>query len=80
MEFFRALSLLALTTDAVYATVKTTTYETVLGTATIAPEPRGRGTFGILFSCSATFFFCVWTAVHPNTIPGLSPGNRVSTS
>jgi hypothetical protein len=28
-------------------------------------EPSGRGTIGILVSCSATYIFCVWTTVAP---------------
>ncbi|KAI5812703.1 hypothetical protein BZA77DRAFT_358905 [Pyronema omphalodes] len=32
------------------------------------PEPKGRGTIGILLSCSLTFLFCIWTAVHPNVL------------
>ncbi|KAI5815620.1 hypothetical protein BZA77DRAFT_355116 [Pyronema omphalodes] len=35
-------------------------------------EPRGRGTWGILISCTATFAFCVWTTVHPNILPDAS--------
>ncbi|KAK0748682.1 hypothetical protein B0T21DRAFT_407173 [Apiosordaria backusii] len=30
------------------------------------PEPRGRGTYGILSSCVITMILCVWTAVHLN--------------
>jgi hypothetical protein len=35
-----------------------------------APEPRGRGTIGLLWSCFATLFLGTWTAIHPN-LPGL---------
>jgi hypothetical protein len=31
-----------------------------------APEPRGRGTVGLLWSCFATIFLCTWNAIHPN--------------
>lgn len=59
----------ATTTDSVVIT----TYGKTHGLqATFASEPRGRGTVSILISCSATFFFCVWTAMHPNIIPGVS--------
>jgi hypothetical protein len=36
-----------------------------------APEPRGRGTLGLLWSCFATLFLCTWSAIHPN-LPGLN--------
>jgi hypothetical protein len=36
-----------------------------------APEPRGRGTIGLLWSCFATIFLCTWNAIHPN-LPGLN--------
>jgi hypothetical protein len=35
-----------------------------------APEPRGRGTIGLLWSCFATIFLGTWTAIHPH-LPGL---------
>jgi hypothetical protein len=28
------------------------------------PEPQGRGTFGLVWSCFATIFICVWNALH----------------
>jgi hypothetical protein len=36
-----------------------------------APEPRGRGTIGLLWSCFATIFLCTWNAIHPN-LPGIN--------
>jgi hypothetical protein len=30
------------------------------------PEPQGRGTIGLLWSCLATIFICVWSALHLN--------------
>jgi hypothetical protein len=36
-----------------------------------APEPQGRGTIGLLWSCFATIFLCTWNAIHPN-LPGLN--------
>lgn len=36
---------------------------------TFVPEPRGRGTIGILWSCVITLGLCVWTSVHPDVIP-----------
>ncbi|PSN70980.1 hypothetical protein BS50DRAFT_545993 [Corynespora cassiicola Philippines] len=30
------------------------------------PEPNGRGTIGLLWSCFATIFLCTWSAIHPN--------------
>ncbi|KAI5839471.1 hypothetical protein DFP73DRAFT_483822, partial [Morchella snyderi] len=41
-------------------------YHTPLGKVKFHAEPLGRGTVGIIFSCTATYIFCVWTAVHPN--------------
>jgi hypothetical protein len=35
------------------------------------PEPRGRGTIGLLWSCFATIFLCTWNAIHPN-LPALN--------
>jgi hypothetical protein len=35
-----------------------------------APEPRGRGTVGLLWGCFATMFLCTWNAIHLN-LPGL---------
>lgn len=35
-------------------------------------EPRGRGTFGLVTNCLATYFLCVWTAIHPDIIPNPS--------
>ncbi|KAL8949030.1 MAG: hypothetical protein Q9222_004826 [Ikaeria aurantiellina] len=34
------------------------------------PEPDGRGTWGLLYSCVFTLVLCVWTAIHPN-LPSL---------
>ncbi|KAK1625328.1 hypothetical protein BDP81DRAFT_463878 [Colletotrichum phormii] len=31
-----------------------------------APEPNGRGTFGLICSCVLTLTICVWTALHLN--------------
>jgi len=52
-------------------------HETTLGPLVFATEPQGRGTWGILFSCTTTFGFCVWTAVHPNVIPDISDSYRL---
>ena len=30
------------------------------------PEPRTRGTWAILYSCTFTIFLCVYTAIHMN--------------
>ena len=51
--------------------------EITLGPMTFWPEPKGRGTWSILFSCTTTFVFCVWTAVHPNVIPNVSDNYRL---
>lgn len=81
MAFLRTCAFLALMVAAASAAppqnTTTTTYELGLGLeATVGAEPRGRGTFGIVFSCTATFAFCVWTAVHTNIIAGGSVWNR----
>ncbi|CCX34769.1 Similar to hypothetical protein TRIVIDRAFT_191998 [Trichoderma virens Gv29-8]; acc. no. EHK21704 [Pyronema omphalodes CBS 100304] len=39
-------------------------------------QPRGRGTWGILLSCTTTFVFCVWTTIHPNVIPNSKGSQR----
>lgn len=46
----------------------TTTTERPLVSIIYMPEPKGRGTWGILFSSTATFAFCIWTAMHPNVL------------
>ena len=30
------------------------------------PDPNGRGTWSLLYSCAFTTVFCVWTAIHLN--------------
>ena len=52
------------------------TKDTSVGRMTFAAEPTGRGTWRILFSCTATFVFCVWTAVHPDVLPGATRRDR----
>lgn len=74
---FALLIVLAILLMAVPMNVTRTTYDTILGRAPIGGEPHGRGTFGIIFSSSVTFFFCVWTAVHPNIITGASMWYRL---
>lgn len=32
-------------------------------------EPRGRGTIGIIKSCTATFIICIWTSMHADIPP-----------
>jgi len=49
---------------------------TPLGSMTFAKEPEGRGTWSIILSCTATFIFCVWTAMHPDIVPELSDWYR----
>lgn len=39
-------------------------------------EPRGRGTMGLIWSCSATFIVCIWTSVHTD-IPPLHASNLI---
>ena len=64
-------------TENLTAGVHVYNHRTSLGNMTFATEPRGRGTWSIIFSCTTTFVFCVWTAVHPDTIPGLKEGHRI---
>ncbi|THV64358.1 hypothetical protein D6D28_09968 [Aureobasidium pullulans] len=40
--------------------------QTANQTATWHPEPRGRGTFGLLSSCITTLVLCVYTTIHLN--------------
>ncbi|KAI5817918.1 hypothetical protein BZA77DRAFT_365955 [Pyronema omphalodes] len=51
--------------------------DTTVGRITFASEPRGRGTVGILLSCTFTFVFCIWTVVHPNIIADSTLWSRV---
>ena len=57
-------------------TTATTNQDTAMGNRSFTSEPRGRGTWDHLFSCSVTFGICVWTAIHPNVIVGASPWDR----
>lgn len=41
------------------------------GTVGWAPEPQGRGTIGLIWSCLATIFLCTWNVVHPK-LPALN--------
>ncbi|OAK96041.1 hypothetical protein IQ06DRAFT_352285 [Phaeosphaeriaceae sp. SRC1lsM3a] len=42
-----------------------------------APNPDGRGTIDLLWSCFATVFLCTWSAIHPN-LPALGEkGSRI---
>lgn len=59
------------------ANVTMNSYEGLYGKITIGQEPRGRGTFGIVLSSTVTFFFCIWTAVHPNLVAGASFYSRM---
>lgn len=77
LGFYLRLVVLAIIVSAAPLNVTTTTYEGMYGTMTIGQEPRGRGTFGIAISSSATFIFCVWTAVHPNVVTGASSSDRM---
>ncbi|KAI5777140.1 hypothetical protein EDC01DRAFT_624397, partial [Geopyxis carbonaria] len=58
-------------------TSRTQEFNTSTGKVYFASEPVGRGTWGIIFSSTATFIFCVWTSVHPNIIPNVSTWDRV---
>jgi len=33
------------------------------------PEPEGRGTVGLLWTCLSTLFICVWASLHLNVPP-----------
>jgi hypothetical protein len=35
-------------------------------TVSWVPEPQGRGTIGLVWSCFATILICVWNALHMN--------------
>jgi hypothetical protein len=43
--------------------------ETQESEQTWRPEPKGRGTMGILVPCLTTLSLCVWTAIHLNVNP-----------
>jgi hypothetical protein len=59
------------------AGVQVSKHQTTLGPMTFASEPAGRGTWGVLFSCTTTFVFCIWTAMHPNIIPNATVNYRL---
>jgi hypothetical protein len=63
--------------DNTIASVHVSKHKTSLGTMTFATEPGGRGTWKILFSCTTTLAFCVWTALHPNIIPNAEDKHRL---
>ncbi|RPB10214.1 hypothetical protein P167DRAFT_491404, partial [Morchella conica CCBAS932] len=37
------------------------------------PEPRGRGTVGVILSSVATTLLCLWISVHPNILANSNP-------
>lgn len=43
-------------------------------------EPQGRGTVGLLTSCSLTFLLCIWTTIHPNILARSDPFPESDTS
>ncbi|CCX33192.1 Similar to hypothetical protein TRIVIDRAFT_191998 [Trichoderma virens Gv29-8]; acc. no. EHK21704 [Pyronema omphalodes CBS 100304] len=57
--------------------VNITHTDTTVGRMTFAAEPRGRGTVGILLSCTITFAFCIWTVVHPNVVADSTVWSRI---
>lgn len=42
-------------------------------TSSWVPEPQGRGTLSILYTCTFTLVLCVYTAVHLNIPPAGEP-------
>lgn len=54
-------------------TIPTRTAPTGTSEPPYVPDPKDMGTVSLLTSCSITFSFCEWTAIHPN-IP--RPGIR----
>ena len=40
------------------------------------PEPRGRGTWSILYRCIFTLSLCVWTVIHLNIPPRGEPASK----
>lgn len=71
---YAALALPASTTN---DNVTTSMFQTPYGVFKFQAEPPGRGTVGILISCTATYIFCVWTAVHPDINPRTTWGCRL---
>lgn len=65
MELFRTVAVIALTVVPAFAVPVSNATNTE---PMFRPEPTGRGTVGLVTTCFATYFLCVWTAVHPNII------------
>jgi len=40
------------------------------------PQPSGRGTIGLLWSCTLTLVLCIWTAIHPDIVTVKSSWQR----
>lgn len=40
------------------------------------PQPSGRGTIGLLWSCTLTLILCIWTAIHPDVFAAKSSWYR----
>jgi hypothetical protein len=60
-----------------FRTYWTTITNTAMNNATTTgwnSEPQGRGTIGLVWSCLATIFICVWSALHLN-LPGIDESN-----
>ena len=58
-------------------TTTTINFTTAVGNLSFTRKPRGRGTMGLIISRTATFWFCVWTAVHPDIIAGITGLSRL---
>lgn len=66
MDILRTVAILALVTAPMSA-VRVSNSTNI--EPAFKPEPPGRGTTSLLINCLATYFLCVWTAVHPDIIP-----------
>ena len=76
MSFYYTLPLLASSMVLALAAPAASNMTTETGYGNFEPEPQGRGTWSLLFSCTATFGFCIWTAMHPNILFGVSSWHR----
>jgi len=76
MDGARAFAFLA-TTAAATALATPLLYNSTTVEYGYVPEPKGRGTVGILWSCLTTFLLSVWTAMHPNITPNATLSDRV---
>src|SRR4030088_1682578 len=66
---FIAISFLMLSVSAPIAIAINSSTPLTSSPVSWEPDPEGRGTFSLIFSCLLTLGLCVWSAMHLNIPP-----------